>query len=164
MSSIFHRTSVRTYLEKEVEQEKIIQMLRAAMAAPSAANQQPWEYYVVTNKEKLDQLSKSTPYAGATKNAPVAFVPCYRKDTKYPSYAQIDMSASVENLLLEAEELDLGAVWLGVAPQEDRMSEVREILHIPEHLEVFAIIPCGYAVSKAKQQDRYEENRVHYIQ
>ena len=58
MNSIFHRTSVRTYSEKEVEQEKIIQMIRAAMAAPSAANQQPWEYYVVTNKEKLDLRTK----------------------------------------------------------------------------------------------------------
>ena len=164
MSSIFHRTSVRNYSEKKVEEEKILQMLRAAMAAPSAANQQPWEFFVVTNKEKLEELSRSTPYAGCTKNAPVAFVPCYRKDTKYLAYAQIDMSASVENLLLEADELDLGAVWLGVAPQEDRMSEVRAILNIPEHLEVFAIVPCGYPVSEVKQQDRFEKERVHYIQ
>lgn len=75
------------------------------MAAPSAANQQPWEFFVVTNKEKLEELSRSTPYAGCTKNASVAFVPCYRKGTKYLAYAQIDMSASVENLLLEADIL-----------------------------------------------------------
>ena len=65
---------------------------------------------------------------------------------------------------MEADELDLGAVWLGVAPQEDRMSEVRAILNIPEHLEVFAIVPCGYPLSQTKQQDRFEEERVHYIQ
>lgn len=163
MSSIFHRTSVRTYSEKKVEQKKIVQLLRAAMAAPSAANQQPWEYYVVTNPDKLEQLSQSTPYAGCTKKAAVAFVPCYRKETNYPEYAQIDMSASVENLLLEADELELGAVWIGIAPQEARMNKVREILEIPKQLEAFAIISCGYPIAEMKQQDRYEEGRVHYI-
>jgi nitroreductase len=64
MNSIFHRTSVRNYLDKPVEQEKIIKMLKAAMAAPSAGNQQPWEYYVITGENKLEQLSLSSPYAG----------------------------------------------------------------------------------------------------
>ena len=163
MNSIFHRTSVRTYSEQRVEQEKIVQLLRAAMAAPSAANQQPWEYYVVTNRDKLEQLSQSTPYAGCVRNASVAFVPCYRKASKHLEYAQIDMSASVENLLLEADELELGAVWIGIAPQEERMNQVREILDIPKQLEAFAIISCGYPVTQTRQQDRYEESRVHYI-
>lgn len=73
------------------------------------------------------------------------------------------MSAAVENLLLEAEELGLGAVWLGVAPREERMKAVGEILSIPENLAVFAMISCGYPAEEKAQQDRYEECRVHYI-
>lgn len=163
MSSIFHRTSIRKYKDAEVEQDKVKTMLRAAMAAPSAGNQQPWEYYVVTDKQKLDALAKVSPYAGCTKDAPVAFVACYRKNCMMPEYAQLDLSASVENLLLQADELGLGAVWLGIAPLEDRMKKAAIILDLPENLEVFAIVPCGYPAECKEQQDRYEESRVHYV-
>ena len=105
MNAIFHRTSIRKYKDQPVEQAKIEKMLRAAMAAPSAGDQRPWGNYVVTNKEVLAKLAASSPYAGCTQNAPMAFVACYREDIIFPEYAQIDMSASVENLLLEADEL-----------------------------------------------------------
>ncbi len=66
MNSIFHRTSIRTYQDKKVEAEKTEKMLQAAMAAPSAGNQQPWEYYVVTNADKLKELAQTSPYAECT--------------------------------------------------------------------------------------------------
>ncbi len=80
-----------------------------------------------------------------------------------PEYAHIDMSASVENLLLEAYSLGLGAVWLGIAPLKERMDAVREVLNIPEDLEAFAIIPCGYPESVRPQQDRFDKDRIHYV-
>lgn len=163
MSGIFHRTSIRQYRDKKVEQEKIERMLRAAMAAPSACNQQPWEYYVVTDRSKLEQLSESSPYAGCTKNAPMAFVACYREACTAPEYAHIDLSASVENLLLEADEQGLGAVWLGIAPLQERMERVARILELPETLRAFAVIPCGYPAEEKAQQERYDSSRVHYI-
>lgn len=163
MNSIFHRTSVRKYLDKDVEEEKISKILHAAMAAPSAGNQQPWEYYVVRNKEKLKELSLTSPYAGCAEKAPLAFVACYRKNCMMPEYAQIDLSVSVQNVLLEADELELGAVWLGIAPLQERMDKVRKILDIPDELEVFAIIPCGYPAEIKPQQNRFEDMRVHYV-
>lgn len=164
MSGIFHRVSIRKYLDKPVEQEKIVTMLRAAMAAPSACNQQPWEYYVVADKEKIVSLSQSSPYATCVKDAPVVFVACYRKnDLIAPSYVEIDMSASVENLLLQADELGLGAVWIGIAPIEERMDNVAKVIGLPENLSAFALISCGYPGESRPQQDRYEENRVHYL-
>lgn len=164
MNSVFHRTSIRKYQDKPVEKEKVELMLRAAMAAPSAVNQQPWEYYVVTRREMIGKLSESTPYTGCAKEAPIVFVACYRKECLRPEYAQIDMSASVENLLLEADELGLGAVWMGIAPIEERMKQVRQIVDIPDELNAFALIACGYPQQEQAQQDRYEEARVHYIE
>ena len=163
MNAIFHRTSIRQYLAKEIEDEKVIQMLKAAMAAPSAGNQQPWEFYVVSDKRKLQELAATSPYAVCTADAPMAFVACYRNDCRMPEYAQIDVSAAVENLLLEANELGLGAVWLGIAPLEERMNAVKTVLDMPDKLSAFAIIPCGYPAEEKKQQERFELNRIHYI-
>ena len=163
MNAIFHRVSIRKYQERPVESEKITLMLRAAMAAPSACNQQPWEFYVVTDKEKIVELSESTRFTKSAKGAPVVFVPCYRTKVTVPNFAEIDMSASVQNLLLEADELGLGAVWMGIAPLKTKMKKVRDILSIPDGLEPFAIVPCGYPAEERPQTDRYEECRVHYI-
>lgn len=110
MKEIFHRISVRKYEDRPVEPEKIEILLRAAMAAPSARNQQPWEFFVVTNREKLTELSKATPYCGFTAGAPAAIVTAYRKNCAAPDYAHIDMSACMENLLLAADGQGLGGM------------------------------------------------------
>ncbi len=156
MKELFHRTSVRKYLDKQVEDEKVEMMLKAAMAAPSAGNQQPWEFYVVKkNKETIEKLSKQAFMHHVVHLQFLTFVACYHIKCRMPEYAHIDMSASVENLLLEADSLGLGVVWLGIAPLKERMDAVREVLNIPEDLEAFAIIPCGYPESVRPQQDRF---------
>lgn len=164
MSSLFHRVSVRRFENRPVEREKTEAMLRAAMQAPSTANQQPWEFYVVTNKEKLKALSGVSPYAGMTKNAPAAIVSVYRKDCAIPAYAQIDLSIAMENLWLETDAQGLGGVWLGIAPQEERMKAVEEILDLPDTVRAFAIFPYGYPAEERKQQDRFDPERIHYVE
>ena len=164
MNSIFTRVSIRKYQDKPVEKEKTLAILRAAMQAPSAANQQPWEFYVVTSKEKLQALSEVSPYAGMTKDAPAAIVAVYRKDCLLPMYAQIDLSIAMENLWLETVAQGLGGVWLGIAPMEDRMKDVEDILDMPDHLRAFAIFPYGYPAEEREQQDRFEESRIHYVE
>ncbi len=164
MDAIFTRTSVRSYENRPVEDEKIGKILRAAMAAPSAMNQQPWEFYVVTNKSTLRQLSEASPYAGMTAEAPAALVLCYRKtDIKVPELVDVDMSLATENILLEIEALGLGGVMLGIAPFEERMAKVAKALDLPEQLAVFTVVPFGYPTKKNPQQDRYDESRVHYV-
>ena len=163
MDTIFKRISVRRYEDRPVEPEKIEQLLRAAMAAPSACNQQPWEFYVVTNREILRQLSQVQPYAGMTASAPAAIVSAYRADCYRPEYAQIDMSIAMENLWLETVNQGLGGVWLGIAPQEERMRAVEQVLGLPENVRAFAIFPYGYPAEERKQQDRFDESRIHYM-
>lgn len=164
MNHIFTRVSIRKYQDRPVEKEKTMAILRAAMQAPSAANQQPWEFYVVTNKEKLKALSQVSPYAGMTKDAPAAIVAVYRKDCMLPGYAHIDLSIAMENLWLETDAQGLGGVWLGIAPLEDRMRAVEEILDIPETMRAFAIFPYGYPAEERKQEDRFDESRIHYVE
>ena len=163
MKEIFERVSIRKYTDRAVEDEKILAILRAAMAAPSAGNQQPWEFYVVRDRSKLEELSRVSPYAGCAKAAPVAIVSAYREKLWAPAYAQIDMSIAMENLWLACGEQGLGGVWLGIAPVEDRMRAVEEILGIPERLRAFAIFPLGYPAEERKQQDRFDESRIHFI-
>ena len=164
MKSIYTRVSIRKYQDRPVEKEKTEAILRAAMQAPSAGNQQPWEFYVVTNKEKLAVLSEVSPYAGMTKYAPAAIVAVYRKNCAMPEYAQIDLSIAMENLWLETDAQGLGGVWLGIAPREERMQEVEKILSIPDNLRAFAIFPYGYPAEERKQQNRFEESRIHYVE
>lgn len=164
MDAIFTRTSVRKFKPDQVAPDAVEKMLRAAMAAPSACNQQPWEFYVVTNREKLDELAKVTPYSTPVANAPAAFVLCYRKEGLIaPRYPQIDLAIAAENILLEAETLGLGAVMIGIAPHEDTMAKAAKVLDVPDGLEVFMFIAFGVPAEKPAQQDRYDPARVHFV-
>ena len=162
MNSIFHRVSTRKYLDRPVEREKIEAMLRAAMQAPSAHNQQPWEFYVVTDRTKLEALSKVSQWSGMLAGAPAAIVAAYRRDLPVPSFAHIDMSAAMENLWLETDAQGLGGVWIGVAPTEDRMLAVEEIMDMPRTLRAFALFSFGYAAREKAQQERFDPARIHW--
>ena len=164
MKEIFHRVSVRKFEDRPVEADKVEQVLRAAMAAPSAGNQQPWDFYVVTSQEKLQALAKVSPYAGCAAHAPMAIVTAYHEDgCRFSQYAQIDMAIAMENMWLAAQSLGLGGVWLGVAPEEDRMAMVEKILSIVPGQRAFAIFPMGYPAEEKAQQDRFKAERIHYI-
>ena len=164
MYGITHRVSIRKYQDRPVGKDKIEAMLRAAMQAPSAGNQQPWEFYVITDRARLTALSAVSPYAGMTKEAPVAIVSAYRKECWMPMFAQIDLSIAMENLWLECDAQGLGGVWLGIAPDEDRMKAVEEIVGMPDALRAFAIFPFGYPAEEREQQDRYDARRIHWIE
>ncbi len=164
MDAIFKRISVRKYQDRPVEEEKIQQILRAAMAAPSAKNQQPWEFFVTDSKDVIRKLSECSPYAAFLKDAPLAIVPCYRSaGLLVPSYADIDMSIATEHILLEACSLGLGTCWMGIAPVKERMEAVNAVLGNPKNLQAFAIVACGYSAEERPQQDRFDAARIHRI-
>lgn len=165
MNTIFIRRSIRKYESKPVEEEKIDKILRAAMQAPSAVNQQPWEFIVVRKKELLDKLSNMSPYSKMLASAPLALVLLGNYDRmKAKEYWQQDMGAAAENILLEATELGLGAVWLGVAPQKEREDYIKELFQLPGNIVPFCVISIGYPLKGQENKfiDRYDESRVHY--
>ena len=163
MNALFHRHSVRSFQNRPVEKEKIDQLLHAAMAAPSAVNQQPWAFYVVTDKTVLEKLGKATPYSSPALRAPAAIVVMYRDDIIAPSYADIDCAIATENVWLELEELGLGGVMLGIAPERSRMDKVRRIIGAPDSLEPFCLFALGHPAESRPQQDRFDESRIHRI-
>ena len=163
MSSIYHRVSIRRYQNRPVEKEKIEAILRAAMQAPSACNQQPWEFYAVTDPEILLALSQVHKYSGMVKDAPAAIVSAYRTDSYAPAFAQVDMSIAMENLWLETDAQGLGGVWLGIAPIEENMRKVENIIGMPDNLRAFAIFPFGYPAEERQQQDRFDPTRIHWL-
>lgn len=164
MDSISIRRSIRKYKDKPVEKKKIDKLLRAGMQAPSAGNQQPWEFIVIENKDTLKKLSDVSPYAKLVADAPLALLLLGNdNELKYPQYWQQDMAASAENILLETVNLNLGGVWMGVAPEKDRMNFVKNLFDLNENIKPFAIIAIGYPDGQEnKFIDRFDESRIHY--
>lgn len=165
MNAIFHRVSIRKYQKKPVEKEKILQILKAAMQAPSACNQQPWEFYVVTDPDKIQKLSQTTPYARCAAGAPVVIVPAYRKEN-LPALpmVSIDMGICIENMWLETDTLGLGGVCIGVSPIQEWMEQIHQILELPEDVAVFSLFALGYPDEERIQQDRFDLNRIHFVE
>jgi nitroreductase len=119
---------------------------------------------VVTNTDKIEQLSKVSPYAGCAKNASIVIVPVYRKNgLRFPVYAQIDLSIACKNMWLMADTLGLGGVWLGIALLKERIKNVRKVLDLPEDVEAFSLFPIGYPAEAHPQQDRFDPSRIHLI-
>ncbi|MFA9463121.1 MAG: nitroreductase family protein [Velocimicrobium sp.] len=164
MKEIFIRRSIRKFTNQAIEPEKIDKLLRAAMQAPSAANQQPWEFIVVQDKGRLEQVSETSPYAKPVSGSAVTFVLLGDENKmKVPTGWEQDMSAAAENLLLEAVHLGLGGVWFGVATADFVAENVRQLFKLPSNIRPFALISVGYPDGQENQfVDRYQEERVHY--
>lgn len=163
MEEIFNRRSIRKFQSRTVEEEKIDKLLRAAMQAPSAANQQPWEFIVVREKEALKKLSEVSPYSKPVAGSAVTFVLLANgNELKIPTAWEQDMGAAAENLLLEAVHLGLGGVWFGVATADAVAENVRRLFQLPDPIKPFALISVGYPDGQENVfVDRYKAEKVH---
>ena len=159
LENIAERKSIRKYLNKSVEEDKIDAMVKAGMAAPSGMDRRPWEFVVVTDREALDSMAAKLPYAKMLTNAPLAIVVC--GDTTLSSYWYLDSSAATQNVLLAAEALGLGAVWTAAYPYEDRIDVVRQNTGLPENIVPLCVIPIGYPDGPQKAKDKFDLQRVH---
>ncbi len=166
MNSIFTRRSVRQFTEQVVESDVIEKLMRAAMQAPSAGNQQPWEFLIVSGKDNLAKLSEYNPYASCLKGANIGIIVLGNTERmRMPKLADQDLGAATQNILLEATELGLGSVWFGTAPDEGRMSFIRKLYALPANLMPYSVIGIGYPKDENANHfiDRYDESRVKYI-
>ncbi|MGO2117782.1 MAG: nitroreductase family protein [Fusobacterium sp.] len=166
MEEIFERRSIREFLTKKVEDDKIREILRAGMQAPTAGNQRAYKFVVVENKVILNKLSNLSLYAAPLKKCSVAVVVLKDENVaRFPENLEQDLGAVVENILLEAVHLGLGAVWLGVSPFEDRMKYVVEVLELEKGEIPYCVVPIGYPTEDQSNKfiNRYEEKKIRYI-
>ncbi len=162
MNSIMKRKSIRRYTKEKIREEDIKKLLRAGMQAPSAGNQQPWRYTVVTNEKIIKKLSDFSPYASFIKEAPLVIIISIANDNiKYPELAPIDAAISAENMLLEAVECGFGGVYLAIYPEQERMEYVSELLEL-EDTPIVAL-SFGYAKKEEEIEERYDKKKVTYI-
>ncbi len=163
INSIMTRTSVRSYTSKPVEPEKIETMLRAAMAAPTGMNRQPWEFVVVTNREALDKIPSIIKGARSAAKAQLAIV--ILGEPKKSHNWLLDCSAATENLLLAAHSMGLGAVWCGAYPDnaEGRVGQLRELLSFSAELEPLNVIVIGYPDKEPTIKDKWKPEKIHYV-
>ncbi len=162
MESVFRRRSIRRYTPDPVGEDRIRRLLEAAMAAPSAGDQRPWEFVVIDDRALLDRIPEVHPHSNMVREAPVAILVCGDPGReKHKGYWVQDCSAAVMNILIEAVELDLGAVWLGVYPRDDRVEGLRKMFGVPEALVPFALIPVGHVREPKPPSERFEPSRIH---
>lgn len=168
INNIMTRASVRGFIEKPVEQEKIDLMLRAAMAAPTDKNKQPWHFVVLNTPETISSYYGDNPRAERMKKTPLVIVVC--ADTTRMQQGEVrdiwvqDLSASTENLLLAAHALDLGAVWTTIYPLEKRVQDVQQRLNLPGRLIPMCAIRIGYPNPErpAQPKDKWDEQKITY--
>jgi nitroreductase len=165
MDAILSRRSIRQYTEKPVSDETVKELLEAAMSAPSAGNEQPWHFVIINDRGILKEIPKIHPHSRMLEHAPVAILVCGDEQLqKYQGYWVQDCSAATENILIAAQAMGLGAVWLGVYPIEDRVIGIRKLLDIPEHVTPFSLISIGYPAEQKPPANRYDASRVHHNQ
>jgi nitroreductase len=159
---IISRRSIRKYTEQEVTDLQIEELLKAAMYAPSAGNQQPWHFVIIRNKETFSEIHEFHPFSQMLDQASVAIAVCadLSLETK-KGYWMIDCAAATENVLLAAHAMELGAVWLGIYPREERMAGLKKLLVLPETVEAFSLISIGYPAEEKKLPNRFKTDRIH---
>lgn len=162
---LLKRRSVRKFTEEAVSQDMIEELLHAAMSGPSACNKKPWEFYVITNPQKLEELKESSMFTKISSK--LAIVVCGNLSRALPmkmaDYWIQDCSAATENILLRVTDLGLGAVWCGIHPQKRAEEKVRQMLDIPKSQVPLNLIFIGHPAEEPEARDQYEEKRVHYI-
>jgi len=164
LETIFKRRSIRKYLDKKVEKEDIVTLLKAATAAPTAANAQPWEFVVIDEEERLAKLREKLIFGRY--NAPVAIVVCGNMKLAHKGYTQEmwvqDCSAAIENILIAATGMGLGSVWIGIYPLESNIKVLRDYLNIPDYVIPLGVVYVGHPAEEREARTRYMEKRVYW--
>ena len=161
---MYARRSIRKYKDKAVPKEILETLVKAAMAAPSATNAQPWEFVVITEPETLVKLRGSTLFSRINAPAAICVLGSERMQrSKIGTRFWVqDCSAATENILLAATALGLGSVWVGVYPISLFTGSVKRILNLPEGVTPLNLIFVGYPDETKEPRTQFEERRVQW--
>ncbi len=156
------RRSIRAYTDKAVTDDSLQRILAAGMMAPSAGNEQPWEFIIIRETDTLRAISEAHPHADMAQFAQAVIIACGDMDrVTHGEFWVQDLAAATQNMLLAAHALGLGSVWVGVYPREKRVTGIRKVVPMPERIVPFALLPVGYPAEEKASQDRFSASRVH---
>ena len=159
INNIMTRTSIRSFTDESLTGEQIETLLKAGMAAPSAVNKQPWKFIVVKNCEVLKRIADTLPNTRLT-TATCAIVVCGDMTKTLDGVARDfwihDCSAATENILLAAHAMGVGAVWAGIFPNPDRVSQLRGLIDIPETLVPLCVVALGHPAENPEPKDKWK--------
>lgn len=170
IENIMTRMSVRSYTDRQVSTDTVEVLLRAAMAAPTAVNKQPWHFFVVRDEKLRNAIADSLEYGKhALREASVAIVVAgdstrFLEGEEASGFWVEDCSAAAENLLLAAHSMGLGAVWCGVYPISERVNMLRKILGAGDNIVPMCIIPVGYPSGENTPKDKWDTAKVTYLE
>lgn len=166
LDCILTRSSVRRYNDREIPRSVVECLLRAAMAAPTAGNRQPWAFVLIDDPEIKNKIADFLQNGHMMRTAPIAIAVLGDLERAYPGvereYWVLDTSAASENILLAAHALGLGGVWCGIYPVPERVDTVSRILNLPEHLVPLSIIPLGYPLAPGNPRDKWDPSRIYF--
>jgi nitroreductase len=159
---ILARRSIRHYTEADVSSDDVQYLLTAAMAAPSAGNQQPWHFILIRDRASLDRIREFHDHSRMLEEAQLAILVCGdTTDLKYDELWDQDCSAATQNILLAAQARGLGSCWLGVHPFERYQEPLAEMFGIPDGILPFSIIALGHPTETKPPAERFDEGRIH---
>jgi nitroreductase len=166
LNIILERKSVRHFTAQPVSKSILETLMRAAMAAPSAKNRQPWDFIAVTDRNTLDSMANRLPYCKMLLQAPAAIIVCGNMqkiaNESDKNYWTQDCAAATQNILLAAEAIGLGAVWTAAYPYKERTIVVVEALQLPDDVVPFCVIPVGYPTGEDLPRDKYKPENIHW--
>lgn len=164
IKAIMTRRSIRKFDPNKLISDEVVRtLLEAAMNAPSASNQQPWYFIIIDSKIIMNEIINVHPFANMLKEAPMAILVCGNKKLdKYSGNWILDCSAATENILIAANALGLGSVWVGVYPTVDRVDNFKRIFNLPPEVMPLSLIALGYTDKVSPEIIRFSKDRVYY--
>lgn len=161
--AITSRRSIRKYTDQPLPEGTIERVLRAAVAAPSAGNEQPWHFLVITDKNLLAKMPEVHEYSSMVPSAQACIMVCGEPAVaRHGEMWAQDCAAATENILLTLNALGLGGVWLGCYPKMSRVEALAALFGVPEGIVPFSLVPFGYPAEEKPPRDNYNPKKVHY--
>lgn len=163
LNSILERRSIRAYTDKDISEETMNKLLKAAMYAPTARNFQEWRFIVVKKPENLAKIEKVQPYNKLLEQANAAVIVCAHLETDlHKRFFQQDCGASIQNLMLAAHGLGIGSCWLGVYPIPELTEGITKEFDLPKDVLPIGVIALGYPAEEKADPQRFDPSKIHY--
>lgn len=162
IEAIMTRCSIRKYTGEKLTDAQWDTVLRAGFAAPTAHNLRPWHFIRITDEALLTRIAAVHPYAKMAPQAGGAVLVCGDRSIQaQEGFLVEDCSAAIQNMLVAANALGLGAVWCGVHPVQELVEAMEKLLELPEHILPVGLVVLGGKAGSRRHFDKYDPARIH---